>query len=263
LAEIIGLQFRYRLLFEPEHEFQTEQGHLICDQWLTASNVTNAQEQYLIKILKNNVDSDWIAQCSNRKLKRHLWPILPKKYVVKFVRGNLGSVYLNERFKIPVLFITRNPYDVIFSQNRVKFPWLYNLEHFKKQKKITELLAENYDFNWLDVEHYSGIEKLALRWCIENKLVFNKESTLPSNFKILKYEDLKSDINIFYGLCKEFDLKPLENIEEIYTTPSSKTHRRSTIRTENKNKETLSLTDIEKIRVVLKRFDVNEYDMPV
>lgn len=208
------------------------------------------------------MDSNWVAQCSNRKLKMHLWPVLPKKYVIKFVRANLSSVYLNERFNVPVLFITRNPYDVIFSQNRVKFPWLYNLEHFKEQKDLTKRLTDDYGFNWIDLENYSDIEKLALRWSIENKLIFNKVDSLPSNFKILKYEDLKSDINIFYNLCREFDLKPLKNIKEIYARPSSKTHPKSTVRTENKGKGKLSFLDSEKIRVILNKFNITEYDMP-
>lgn len=34
LSEIIARQFRYRMLFEPDHEFNTTKGILIADQWL-------------------------------------------------------------------------------------------------------------------------------------------------------------------------------------------------------------------------------------
>ena len=46
LAEIIALQFRYRLLFEPEHEFQTQEGHLICDKFIREGILQNEQEEY-------------------------------------------------------------------------------------------------------------------------------------------------------------------------------------------------------------------------
>lgn len=259
LAEIIALQFRYRLLFEPEHEFQTQEGHLICDKFITNSILQNDQEEYFKRVFSNKVDSDWIAQISNRKLKMHLWPIIPKKYVIKFVRCNLSAHFMSSYFKIPLLFIIRNPYDVILSQDRVKFNWLYNLNHFKHQKPISEVLDTKYNFNWNEVDNYTEIEILTLRWCIENKVVFDLNKTDNSYFTIVKYEDLKTDINLFYDLCKTHDLKPLSNIEEIYSRPSSKTHPNSNIKLGVKETYSLYPDTIERISYILHRFKVVDH----
>jgi len=259
LAEIIALQFRYRLLFEPEHEFQTENGHLICDKLITENNIISAQEKYFIQIFNNKVDNDWIAQCSNRKYKMHLWSFIPKKYVIKFVRGNLSSVFMNAHFNIPTLFIIRNPYDVIFSQNRVKFPWLYDLSHFMKQDELSLFLKENYSFNWGNFENYTEIQKLTIRWCIENQVVLDKNKAVNDNFKILRYEALKSDINMYYSICEAFNIKPLSNIKEVYNRPSSKTHPKSNIRGVQQKTKRFELRDIKEINKILDNFNVDFY----
>ncbi|WP_461599627.1 sulfotransferase domain-containing protein [Winogradskyella sp.] len=257
LAEIIALQFRYRLLFEPEHEYQTQEGHLICDKFISKQVLQKEQEEYFRRVFRNKIDNDWIAQISNRKFKMHLWPFIPKKYVIKFVRCNLSAHFMSSYFNIPLLFIIRNPYDVILSQNRVKFNWLYNLNHFKRQKPISEVLDSKYNFNWNAVDTYTEIEILALRWCLENKVVFDLHETDNSNFTIVKYEDLKSDINLFYDLCKTYDLKPLSNLEELYGRPSSKTHPKSEIRNVSKEKKDADEQALSQIEGVLKRFGVD------
>ena len=130
LSETIARQHRYRMLFEPEQETRTKHGHLICDRWIQETSNNEAADAYLQSVFKNRVDCDWIAQNSNRSLKRHLWPFIPKKYIIKMVRGSLLAKYVNETYNIPVIHIIRNPHNVIRSQQRVKFPLLYNLDHF-------------------------------------------------------------------------------------------------------------------------------------
>jgi len=259
LSEIIGLQFRYRLLFEPEHEYQTQEGHFICDKFITSYNINVEQEDYFRKIFSNEIDNDWIAQVSNRKLKIHLWPIIPKKYVIKFVRCNLSAHFMSSYFNIPLLFILRNPYNVIASQHRVKFNWLYNLNHFQYQKQIEEVLNSKYDFQWKAIKNYSDIELLTLRWCIENKVVFDLNPTDKLPFVIIKYEELKADINLFYDLCKTYDIKPLSNIEKVYTRPSSKTHPKSKINDDTNESYNLTPLEKDKIKVILDQFKVIEY----
>lgn len=130
LSEVIARQFRYRMLFEQEHEFNTKKGILIADQWIQDHTDASEAHLYLKEVFANRVDNEWIAQLSNRKYKMHLLPFIPKKYVIKFVRANLSAKYMNENFKIPVIYIIRNPYDILASQQWVMFPWLYNLNHF-------------------------------------------------------------------------------------------------------------------------------------
>lgn len=236
-SEIIALQHRYRMLFEPEHEFNTEQGKLICDRYLTKDINSTAINQYLNLVFSNKVDCDWIAQLSNRKYKRHLWPFIPKKYIIKFVRCNLSAHYLAEHFSLPVIFIVRNPYEVLASQQRVKFLWLYDLKWFESQDELCELINATYGYDLRKQKQLSDFEKLSLRWCIENSVPFLKENP---KFQLLKYESVKGHIEVFLNLCKDYDLEPLKNIQDVFEKPSSKTHRNSEVVTGIKAKRKLS-----------------------
>ncbi len=226
LSEMMALQHRYRMLFEPEHEYNTVKGKLICDRFLFNNEASANIEIYFKRIFSNQVDSDWIAQLSNRKWKRHLWPFIPKKYIIKFVRCNLAAEYISDEFGIPILFIIRNPYDVVASQSRVKFPWLYDLSWFQKQHVLCDLIKTTYGYDLCEELPVSDFEKLCLRWCIENSVPFLSKK---QNFEFLKYEDVKGNIEVYLNLCKTYHLEPLLNIHEVFKQPSSKTHRNSEI----------------------------------
>ncbi|WP_225035566.1 sulfotransferase domain-containing protein [Winogradskyella sp. SM1960] len=227
LSEIIALQSRYRMLFEPEHEFRTPKGHLLCDQWLTPVDNTKHQRTYLKAVFSNRVDCDWIAQISNRKNKQHLWPFLPKKYVIKMVRGNLLATYVNNTFNIPTMHIIRNPYEVINSQLRVSFPWLIDLTCFANQPKLVSLIQDTFDFDISNFNTLNVTQRLTLRWCIENVLPLEVLQQPKNQFEVVRHEQLLKNINLFYGLCERYDLEPLSDIRTRYTKPSSKMHPRS------------------------------------
>lgn len=259
LSEVIARQFRYRMLFEPEHEFKTEKGKLLCDRWIKNKKEALRAHQYLKKVFNNRVDSDWIGQVSNRKYKMHLWPFLPKKYIIKFVRANLSAKYMNETFKIPVIHIIRNPYDVIASQQRVKFPWLYNLEHFKNQSDLVKLVKEKFDFDLLKPDKLSSLEILAVRWCLENVLPLQVFEPYLYKHRIIKHEDLRNDLQIFLSLCKDFDINPISNIEKEYKRPSSKTHPKSTIIDNTKTDKQFTSEEMIQINTILKIFECKLY----
>lgn len=256
-SEMIALQHRYRMLFEPEHEFNTKQGKLICDRFLTKDINSIAVNQYLNLVFSNKVDCDWIAQLSNRKYKRHLWPLIPKKYIIKFVRCNLSVNYLAKYFNIPVIFIIRNPYDVLASQQRVKFSWLYDLSWFESQDELCELIKTTYGYDLRKEKQLSDFEKLSLRWCIENSVPFLNEN---SNFELLKYENVNGNIEVYLNLCKRYNLKPLTNIQDVFEKPSSKTHRNSEVVTGIKEKRKLSLEQYTILNNYLDIFEIDLYN---
>ena len=105
LAETMAQPYRYRMLFEPEHETQTKKGYLLCDKWIEHSSNFELAHAYIKKIFANRVDCNWIAQNSNRRLKMHLWPCIPKKFIIKFVRCNLSAAYMNSTFNVPVIHV--------------------------------------------------------------------------------------------------------------------------------------------------------------
>lgn len=254
ISEIIARQTRYRMLFEPEHENRTKRGHLLCDLWIDENNASKEVNNYLKDVFNNRVDCDWIAQNSNRKFKRHLWPFLPKKYIIKFVRANLSAKYINSSFKIPVIHIIRNPYDVIWSQKRANFNWLTDLSHFTKQERLVNLIKNKFDFDISNYEKFTQVEKLALRWCIENVIPIEVLEPYQYDSKIVKYEELINDINVFKRLCEEFDLTPIKNIDDIYRKPSSKTHKNSVIRTKKERVVDFSNEELNQINQMLELF---------
>ena len=259
LAEIIARQHRYRMLFEPEQETQTKKGRLLCDQYFTNEYNNSKANQYLRKVFANRVDCDWIAQISNRKWKRHLWPFIPKKFVIKFVRCNLSAKYINEHFKIPVIHIIRNPYDVIKSQQRVKFPWLYDLNHFAAQNHLVDLVQQQFNFDLKEINNLDEVEILALRWCIENVIPLQVEEPYQYKSVIVRHEELRADVAVFKNLCKQFDLKPMTNIEHEYKRPSSKAHPKSEVRNTDAVQKKLTEDELLKINAILDQFEVKLY----
>ncbi|GGH45960.1 hypothetical protein IA57_09835 [Mangrovimonas yunxiaonensis] len=259
LAELIARQYRYRLLFEPEHPINTKQGALICDQFFTETYNTPAAKAYLKKVFANRVDSDWIGQLSHRKYKRHLWPFIPKQYIIKFVRCNLSAKYVNEHFKIPLIHILRNPYDVIASQQRVAFPWLFNLEYFKEQEHLVDLVLELFGFDLKTITQYSNIETLAIRWCLENVIPLEVQDAYKFKSRIVRHEILTSRVGEFLDLCDFFHLNPIQGIEREFHRPSSKTHPKSQVRKQGYKPNRLTNSDIKKVNAILDTFETQLY----
>jgi len=262
LAELIATQHRYRILFEPEHEYRTPKGKLICDQWFNKTKACYPTENsYLKQVFSNTVDCNWIGQLSNRRLKRHLWPFIPKKYIIKFVRANLSAQYMNHHFGIPVLHLIRNPYEVIKSQLRVNFPWLFDLSIFSAQEDLVALVKTNYD---LDITAYKSLSKsevLCLRWCLENVIPLELLGGYNGKVRMIRYEELTGQIDRFIDLCQFFDLDPRADIKAIYNRPSSKAHPKSRYRQQVEPVQSYHLnpTDIRGISSILNAFKTQLY----
>lgn len=262
LSEIIATRPRYRMLFEPEHEHRTSKGILLCDRLMRNEQEAGREaNHYLKQVFANKVDCDWIAQLSNRKWKRHLWPFIPKKFIIKFVRCNLSAKFMNEYYGIPVVHVLRHPYKVIFSQQRVKFPWLYDLSHFAKQNDVVELVKQHSGIDLKQINHYSEVELLALRWAIENCIPLEVLGGYGDNALVIKHEEISKNISLFYDLCKRFNIEPKDNIEATYKRPSSKTHAKSYINSDKE--ESLELSNTEKLQVqsIIQAFGSKLYDL--
>lgn len=259
LSETIAQQHRYRMLFEPEQETRTKKGYLLCDQWIEHSEDSPEAHHYLKQVFANRVDSDWIAQNSNRTFKRHLWPFIPKKFIIKFVRTNLSAKYMNEAFQIPVIHLLRNPYDVIQSQLMVNFPWLMDLGHFASQPKLVTLIKDRFQMDITNYERFSKIELLTIRWCIENVIPLEVLKPYRYNAAVIKYEDLVDDIQVFYAICQQFNIEYIDSIEEIYKMPSTKTHPNSAIITKANDKTSFTSEESGQIQHILDTFDTQLY----
>lgn len=258
LCELLARPHRYRLLFEPEHEFNTKSGHQLCDRWIEDTKDAGKGHNYLKRVFLNRVNNDWIAQHSNRKWKRHLWPFVPKRFIIKFVRCNLAADYMNKAFRISVVHIVRNPYDVIESQERVKFPWLYDLSRFVNDEKLASFTKERYDFDLTKTNLLSNIEKLALRWCLENIVALEIQKNRNSDYRVIKFEELRNNKNVYLNLCKDLDLDTLPDIDTIYERPSSKSHPRG-LKGTKIQKATLNESELGSISVILQTLGLDFY----
>ncbi|TXE21536.1 sulfotransferase family protein [Psychroflexus gondwanensis] len=263
LSENMAKVFRYRMLFEPEHTDNTSHGYLVADQMITIKNQDNYTEglRYLKRVLRNRVDSDWIAQNSNRTYKRHLWPFIPKHFVIKLVRGNLLAPFISQYFEIPVVHVVRHPLEVIKSQQRVRFPWLYDLSYFLKQEELIDLISNKYDINIKDFIHKSKVEILALRWCIENVVVLEDLKAGQSNqYHVVKHEALRNDVEVYKTLCQTLGIEVLGHIDNEYKKPSTKAHPKSSVRG-GSELDNLSEVELENIKVVLGQFNQSLYSL--
>lgn len=259
LSETMSKTFRYRLLFEPDQDHQIKAGEVLTDKYLLPGGQYPEVDSYLKKVFRNRIDSDWIAQNSFRKYKMHLWPFLSKKYIIKFVRVNLGSLYIQEQFNLPVVHIIRNPYSVIFSQDRVKFPWLYDFSKFQAQEHLLDMVNESYGIDLTAT--YDDIEKLAIRWALENIYTIQHQKGYAQKVDLYKQEDLADNIDLFREICMKYNLEEPKNLESIYKKPSSKTHPNSNIRADKKSdyRSLIKADDKKKINAILERFEMTIY----
>lgn len=260
LAELLARPYRYRLLFEPEHEFQTPKGYLLCDKWMTNREEAGKAHSYLKKVFKNRVDNNWIAQHSNRKWKRHLWPFIPKRFVIKFVRCNLSAKYMNHVFGIPVIHVVRDPFEVIASQQRVKFPWLYDLNHFENQKDLVALVKKEFNYDISQWRELSPTEILALRWALENCLPLKNKASFGTSYKVVSHQKLRNDPALFRSLAKEVDFDVVDQLDSRYGKPSSKAHAKG-LKGEFEEEEVQQL-ERQEIQQILDAFNFEEYVKP-
>lgn len=261
LAETMAKTFRYRLLFEPDHPIQVPKAKVLADTFVPDTLETPKEMgRYFTRVLNNTIDSNWIAQNSNRAYKMHLWPLLPKKYILKLIRSNLALHSLQETFHVPVIHIVRNPYDVIASQHRVQFPWLYNLSIFANQPELVKLVAYKTGLD-ITAAHWSSVERLALRWGIENVVPIQWQKQSEMKRELVYFETLKDNIEAFQDLCSRFQIATPKNIAAIYNKPSSKTHPKSSVRTGKKPISVLTQDEKAKIKSILAQFHLEFYEL--
>ncbi len=230
LAETMARPRGYRLLFEPEHDDHVSGGTVLTDRLLIPGKVYPDVDKFLLRLLRNRIDNDWIAQHSYRKYKIHLWPFLVKKIIIKFVRCNLGMHYMAHRFQVPVVYIRRDPYTTLHSQQRVKFPWLFNLDKFREQKELVDRVSEIGGKGLFEKE-LNPLQQLSLRWAIENLLPFHPrfQSSETINITYLDYHMMKGNIPAYRELLDKLGLQVPVDLADRLGKPSSKTHPRSII----------------------------------
>lgn len=260
LSELMAKPRGYRLLFEPEHEYHVPQGHLLADVWMRQSTDVDPARPFIKRLLVNRIDNDWIAQNSYRKFKLHLWPFLVRQIIVKFVRCNLSMAILSEEFDVHAVHIRRHPYDTLFSQYRVRFPWLFDLSKFAASDSLCTEISHRYGVDVRN-ESFTNWEKLAIRWAIENIFVEDYFGPrLRDKISFVQYEHVRGNVEECAALLKALRLQIPDDFERLIAKPSSKTHPRSVFRSNHAGQQRYGPSDLpgdarKEVDGILRRFN--------
>ena len=137
-------------------------------------------------------------------------------------------------------------------------PTLQGLAHFGKSDIVTlQCIAAIADTVFYIPEFGTGYA--ALRWCIENVIPLEVLEPYSKQAAVVRYEDLSSNINLFYDLCDAFNLELISNLKQHFKQPSSKTHPASAWLRQGDKKNMLTYIDISKINRILDVFKTQLY----
>jgi len=226
LAGLLASPFRYRLLFEPFHPEHVPGADLAADRYYAPGAVPIEVSNFIDRALNDRINSEWIAQSSNRRLGMHRWRWWPKVRVVKCIRGNLIIPALRYLYgpTLPIVVLLRNPGAVVESMMRVRFPWAFDLSTLISQDEF----AQKYT---IPLKALGGcaagpVEQVTVRWLVENLYLIKNAEGL--GVRLVFYEDLVADpVAQITRLCYELDIDVFDGLEEKVSKPSYTTHPRS------------------------------------
>lgn len=166
--------FRYHKTDHPDNEGADKEFRLFVPANMKQEDFYHS----LQKVFSGNIPR-------NRWRDRRLNTIKFKGRVIKDIRTNLYLPYISNNFpKVPLLCIMRHPCAVISSQYFLG--WQDGLDEILKQEDLVSKLPEKV----LPIlrEADSLIEKLSLRWCIENYIPLTEVNARKCCY--LSYEHL-------------------------------------------------------------------------
>ena len=230
LAGLLASPFRYRLLFEPFHPGHVPGAELVADRHYAPDDLSQEVIAFISRALTDRIDSEWIAQSSNRRFNMHRWRCWPKVRIVKCIRGNLLIPALRQMYgpDLPILVLMRHPGAVVQSMLRVKFPWAFDLATLLAQVNF----AQTYQVPLDRLRGFTQdpVGQVTVRWLIENLYLFSRAEALGA--RLVFYEDLVEDpVGCITSLCAQLGLKVVDGLEEKVKRPSYTTHPRSAVRT--------------------------------
>ena len=226
LAGLLASPFRYRLLFEPFMPHQVPGSACIADRYYEPDQIPVAVGQFCHRALDDRINSNWIAQSSNRKYRMHRWRFWPKVRICKDIRSNLFIPAYRTLFgpSLPIVVLMRHPGAVVESFLRVKFPWATDISQLRQQTAF----AERFDLPLAGLQRFDHTDatKIAIRWVLENGYLLQHAAQFGVH--LLFYEDLIADpVPTIHSLCDQIGIQPVENLSELVSQPSYTTHAQS------------------------------------
>ena len=79
-------------------------------------------------------------------------------------------------------------------------------------------------------------------------------------YKIVRFEDLRNNSGIYKDICHEFNLKTVENLDDVYGKPSSKAHARG-LKGDKPQNSSMNQEEIKNISIILNKFNLKFYPL--
>lgn len=200
MLDLLSSEPDYRPIFEPLHPYNVPSAEPFYDFYLSDSDDNPALERFFRDVFFGTPAEGWmrwmtlrtarnesVFRLLARSVYHYRWyKPFARKRVVKIINGNLLLRWLAARLDPAIVFLIRHPCAVISSQR--KMGWALDLERFLGQPRLVqEFLAPHVD---LIKAAATPLEKLTVRWCIENVVPLQqmREGTLRN--RPFYFEDL-------------------------------------------------------------------------
>ena len=229
LAGVLASPFRYRLLFEPFQPHQVAGSESVADTYFRTDSVPTPVVSLVKRALNDEIDSDWIAQSSSRRLRMHRWRFWPRIRICKDVRTNLFLPNYRRLFtsQVSIVAMVRHPGAVVESFHRVKFPWASNVDRLLDQTE----LEEDFGTPVADLRRFEGslAGRLAIRWVIENAYILRNLERL--DVRLVVFERLLEEpVAELKKLIHDLEIEGSGDLESLVAKASYTTHPKSPLR---------------------------------
>ncbi|MCP3958355.1 MAG: sulfotransferase [bacterium] len=236
LAGLLSGAFRYRLLFEPFHPVKVPGAEVIADRYYEPDAIPKEARDFCVRALDDRIASDWIACCSNRRLRMHRWRFWPRARVCKSVRSNLFLPAYREIFGdgLPIVVLVRHPGAVVESFLRVRFPWGSDLSVLLEASQ-RELLEDRYGLPLARLARLaqSRAGAITLRWIVENAWLLANGREHGVHLEL--YEELVEHPDRVAALCRRLDIQPPPDLDSRSRRLAWTTHSQSPLRTDSRS----------------------------
>lgn len=206
-------------------------------------------------ILAGRVRGFWVNQETK--------PQIYRKRVIKDIRANLMLPWLAKTWPgMKVVFVIRNPAKVVDSMiERTSEGWGFD---WTKDEVLSQPeLMRDYLNPFLDLieQAETQVERLALRWCIENYVPLKQISALP-NVMVVRYEELAGNASVWESIQSHIGWSGWSK-NKLAGQIGRRSHTSSHRRPLNGNHDDaflhLNASDRDTIRRYAERFGLEEY----
>ena len=182
LMESLNRNNDYRLIFEPFNpSYSREWEAFSARQYLNPNKVSDQELRKVGHILSGKITNSWVDRY-NRKLRS-------SARIIKAVRANLLLDLIEQKFpQVRIIYIYRNPYDVVASRIGLNFDPLdfqLILEHDAFMKKY----YPNIDAEKLVEKLNDNVHRHTAMWCLENRFIL--QTMNQRNLINIHFEDVK------------------------------------------------------------------------